>query len=229
MASSIASSPVLIHCQGLLFDMDGILISSLGSVERSWTKWAKMRDVDPAYALTVIHGRRAIESVALMRPDLDSVKELNLIEDIELADGQGITVLPGVRELLAGLPKDRWTVVTSATARLTRMRLEASGFVVPDRVVTAETVTEGKPNPAPYLAGAALLGFAPEECVVFEDSSSGVQAGCAAHCTVIATTFSHEAEHLECADYLVTDLTGVTASVLPGGEGLTLRLIPLDR
>ena len=227
MASSIASSPVLVRCKGILFDMDGILISSLGSVERSWTKWAEMRGVDPAFALTVVHGRRAIESAAIMRPDLDPAEELKLIEDIELADGQGITVLPGVKDLIAALPRDRWTVVTSATVRLARMRLEASGFILPDRLVTAETVNEGKPHPAPYLAGAALLGYAPEECVVFEDSASGVQAGCAAGCIVVATTFSHEAEDLSCAHYLVPDLTGFSVSVLP--DGLALGFTPLER
>ena len=229
MAPSLASSPVLVRCKGILFDMDGILISSLGSVERSWTKWSGMRGVDPAYVLTMIHGRRAIETVAMLRPDLDSAEELKLIEDIELADGEGITVLPGVKELIASLPKDRWTVVTSATERLARMRLAGAGLTVPDRLVTAETVNEGKPHPAPYLAGAALLGFAPEECVVFEDSASGVAAGCAAGCIVVATTFSHEAEHLECANYLVRDLTGVSVSILPAGEGLALRFTPLER
>jgi sugar-phosphatase len=229
MASSLASSPVLVRCKGILFDMDGILISSLGSVERSWTKWSGMRGLDPAYVLTIIHGRRAIETVAMLRPDLDSSEELKLIEDIELADGEGITVLPGVKELIASLPNDRWTVVTSATEGLARMRLAGSGFTVPARLVTAETVNEGKPHPAPYLAGAALLGFAPEECVVFEDSASGVAAGCAARCIVVATTFSHEAEHLECANYLVRDLTGVSVSVLPDGEGLALQFTPLER
>jgi sugar-phosphatase len=229
MASSIASSPRVVRCKGILFDMDGILISSLGSVERSWTKWASMRDVDPACVLGFIHGRRAIESVALLRPDLDPVAELKLIEDIELADGKDIMVLPGVKELIAALPSERWTVVTSATERLARMRLTASGFSLPEQLVTAETVSAGKPNPAPYLAGAALLGFAPEECVVFEDSASGVAAGCAADCIVVATTFSHEAEHLECADYLVRDLTGVTVAVLPGDQGLALGFTPLER
>ena len=229
MTPSLASSPVLVRCKGILFDMDGILISSLGSVERSWTKWANLRSVDPAYVLGMIHGRRAIESVAMLRPDLDAAQELKLIEDIELADGEGITVLPGVKELIATLPPERWTVVTSATERLARMRLAASGFTVPEGMVTAETVNEGKPNPAPYLAGAALLGFVPEECVVFEDSASGVAAGCAAGCIVVGTTFSHEAEDLECADYLVRDLTGVNASVLPDGEGLELRFTPLER
>jgi sugar-phosphatase len=229
MALAITSSPVLVRCKGILFDMDGILISSLGSVERSWTKWATMRGVDPGYALSFIHGRRAIESVALLRPDLEPAGELKLIEDIELADGDGITVLPGVMELIAALPRERWTVVTSATERLARMRLAASGFSLPEQLVTAETVNAGKPDPAPYLAGAALLGNAPEECVVFEDSASGVAAGCAAGCTVVATTFSHEAEHLECADYLLRDLTGVTVSILPGDEGLALGFRPLER
>ena len=208
--------------------MDGILISSLDSVERSWTKWANLRGVDPAYALSVIHGRRAIESVAMMRPDLDPVGELNLIEDIELADGEGIAVLPGVKNLIASLPKNRWTVVTSATDRLARVRLEAAGFELPARLVTADSVAEGKPNPAPYLAGAALLGFAPEDCVVFEDSASGVEAGCAAGCIVVATTFSHEAEDLECADYLVRDLSGMRAVAAPDGEGLILSFTPVS-
>jgi sugar-phosphatase len=207
--------------------MDGILISSLASVERSWTKWANLRGVDPAYALTMIHGRRAIESVAMMRPDLNPAEELKLIEDIELADGRDIAVLPGVKDLIAALPKNRWTVVTSATEGLARMRLEAAGFVLPARLVTAESVAEGKPNPAPYLAGAALLGFTPEECVVFEDSAYGVAAGCAAGCIVIATTFSHEAEDLECADYLVRDLAGMGVGPAPDAEGLVLTFTPL--
>jgi sugar-phosphatase len=227
MAPSTVTSPVVVHCLGILFDMDGILISSLGSVERSWTKWANLRGVDPAYVLSMIHGRRAIESVAMLRPDLDSGEELKLIEDIELGDGEGIMVLPGVKELLAALPPERWTVVTSATERLARMRLAASGFTVPERMVTAETVNEGKPHPAPYLAGAGLLGLAPEDCVVFEDSASGVAAGCAAGCIVVGTTFSHEAEHLECANYLVKDLSGLRVSVVP--EGLSLQFTPLER
>ena len=91
MALSKTSSPVLIRCKGILFDMDGILISSLGSVERSWTKWALMRDVDPEYAVRIAHGVRAIETVAKLRPDLDSEAELRLIEEIEIADGEGLS------------------------------------------------------------------------------------------------------------------------------------------
>jgi len=224
MAFLVAASPVTIRCKGILFDMDGILISSLGSVERSWSRWAQMRGVAPERAVAIAHGRRAVETIAALRPDLDVDAELKVIEDIELADGKDIHALPGVVRLLATLPADRWTVVTSATERIARMRIAAGGMAVPERLVTSETVTKGKPDPAPFLAGAKLLGFAPEECVVFEDSPSGARAGRAARCTVVATTFSHSAKALEAAHYLVSDLTAVKVET-EGGE-LTLHFTP---
>jgi sugar-phosphatase len=89
-------------------------------------------------------------------------------------------------------------------------------------------VTEGKPLPAPYLAGAALLGFAPEECVVFEDAASGTKSGRAAGCIVVATTFSHPVETLDAAHYLIEDLTGVSVETLTDCKGLLLKLTPLS-
>jgi sugar-phosphatase len=116
--------------------MDGILTASIESVERSWTKWAQLRGIDPALARKTSHGRRAIEAVATLRPDLDSEAELKVIENIEAGDNEGLTVLPGVLDLLAALPPDRWTVVTSATERLARIRLADAGIPVPKRLVT---------------------------------------------------------------------------------------------
>jgi mannitol-1-/sugar-/sorbitol-6-phosphatase len=229
MASSIVSSPVLIRCKGILFDMDGILISSLGSVERSWIKWAGMRGVDPVYACQIAHGCRCIETVARLRPDLDPETETRIIESLEIEDNGDVKALPGVLKLLAALPRDRWTVVTSATETIARVRLAAGEIPVPARIVTAESVTEGKPHPAPYLAGAALLGFAPEDCVAFEDAASGTKAARAAGCTVVATTFSHAIETLDAAHYLIADLSGVEVTALDADDGLELKLRPLDR
>ena len=130
-----------------------------------------------------------------MRPDLDAEEELKVIEDIEVEDNDGLTVLPGVLAMLAALPADRWTVVTSATERLARVRMGVGGVPLPQKLVAADFVTRGKPHPEPFLTGAALLGFAPHECVVFEDSASGAKAGRAAGCTVVATTFSHPLSH----------------------------------
>lgn len=221
------SSPATVSCKGVLFDMDGILISSIGSVERSWTRWARMRGVDPDSVLSVIHGRRTIDSVRALRTDLDDEAETSIIEDFEIEDTDGLVVLPGVCDLIERLPRGCWTVVTSATDRLARVRLATGRIRVPGHLVTANNVHEGKPSPAPYLAGAALLGVAPADCAVFEDSASGVSSGRAAGCTVIATTFSHPGELLEEADYIVPGLTGIAVQLV--GDAIELRFLPLAR
>jgi sugar-phosphatase len=224
---SSTSLSVTVLCKGVLFDMDGILISSLGSVERSWRTWGLARGIDPATAIHTAHGCRAIETIRKLRPDLNDEAELKYVEDLEIADNEGLAVLPGVLHLLAALPTHRWTVVTSATERLARVRMAMGGIPVPESIITADHVTSGKPHPEPYLRGAAILGLPAAECVVFEDSASGTKAGRASGCTVIGTTFSHSIEELSAAHYLVTDLTGFTVEVLPGDEGLALRFTPL--
>jgi len=217
-----AVSSVSISCKGILFDMDGILISSTEAAERSWTKWALMRNVDLTAMLKVMHGCRTVDTLTKLRPDLDLESEVELVEDLQVADNEGLKVLPGVLDLLAPLPRNRWTVVTSATERLARVRLAAGGIPVPEKLVTAEVVSRGKPDPEPFLAGAALLGFRPEDCVVFEDSGSGVRAGRAAGCTVVATTFTHTLESLAEAHYVVDNLTVVRAE--PGTQEIVLRM-----
>lgn len=234
-SSSLSSSPdgasvgapVTVRCKGVLFDMDGILISSLGSVERSWHAWGTSRGIDPTTAIHTAHGRRAIETIRQLRPDLDDEAELKYIEDLEIADVEGLAVLPGVLALLAALPAHRWTVVTSATERLARVRMAAGGIPVPQRIITADMVTNGKPDPEPYLRGAEILGLPAADCVVFEDSASGTKAGRSAGCTVIGTTFSHAIAELSAAHYLVTDVTGIRVEVMPGDEGLALHFTPL--
>lgn len=213
-----------LHCKGFLFDMDGVLISSLGSVERCWRAWALDHDVDPELAIRTAHGCRAIETVRKLRPDLDDRAELLRIEDMEVADQEGVTVLAGVPALLASLPDDRWTVVTSATERLARVRLAAAGLRVPTRFITADQVTHGKPDPEPYLRGAALLGLDPADCIVLEDAGSGAIAGRAAGATVIATLFSHTPEELHAAHHLVRDLTSV--QVEGQSDSFRVRLTP---
>ena len=218
-----------LFCQGLLFDMDGILISSLGSVERSWRAWALEHGVDPELAIRTAHGCRAIETVRKLRPDLDDQAELRRIEAMEVADQEGVTALPGVPALLASLPADRWTVVTSATERLARVRLAAAGLAVPARFISADQVAEGKPNPAPYLRGAELLGLNPADCLVVEDSGAGAIAGRAAGCTVLATLFSHTPEQLHAAHFLVGDLTAVQIVWQPEPSRFRVRFDPLPR
>jgi len=218
-----------VRIKGILFDMDGVLVSSIGSVERSWTKWALMHGLDPVYAIESAHGRRSIDSIRALRPDLDAELENERVEDWEVEDREGVEALPGVSALIAQLPPGSWTIVTSATKRLALARLEAAGITLTANFITADVVVKGKPDPEPYRKGAELLGFAPQDCLVIEDAVSGATAGRSAGCKVLATTLSHSIESLIAADWVVETLKGIKATVLAGGQGLELELQPLPR
>ena len=73
--------------------------------------------------------------------------------------------LPGARELLEALPRNRWTIVTSCTRELAEVRIRAAGLPVPPVVVTSSEIANGKPHPEPYLKGAAVLGVEAADCV----------------------------------------------------------------
>lgn len=102
------SGSVTVPAKGILFDMDGVLVSSIGSAERSWRRWAELYGVPNAAELEVPHGRRAIDIVRLLRPDIDAQDGLRVIEDMEVADVADLRVLPGVKRLLEGLPLEQW-------------------------------------------------------------------------------------------------------------------------
>ncbi|MGA8111869.1 MAG: HAD-IA family hydrolase [Acidobacteriaceae bacterium] len=227
MDRSPAAGRVALRPRGILFDMDGILVSSLGSVERSWEKWALARGIDPALAIRTAHGRRAIETVRLLRPDLNDLQELEWIEAMEVEDNVGLEMLAGVRRILDSLPEKYWTVVTSATGRLARSRMEHAGIRVPARIVSADIVTHGKPHPEPYRMGAELLGLNPADCLVIEDSASGAEAGHAAGCIVLATLFSHSLASLRGADWIVRSLEDVQVQI--DGDTLLVDFTPVAR
>lgn len=208
---------MVIQTQGLLFDMDGVLISSVGSARRCWRAWCRLYSVPDADNFELPHGVRASDVIAMLRPDVDQAEALRAIEDIELDDVAGIQVLPGVRELLSSLPPERWAIVTSATRRLLEGRLREAGLPEPPHIVTAEEVVRGKPDPEPYRRGAQLLGYAAGDCIVVEDAPSGVAAGVAAGCRVIAVLGSATPEQLSAANWIVPSLAGMTVAMTDQG------------
>ncbi|HEX2919117.1 MAG TPA: HAD-IA family hydrolase [Edaphobacter sp.] len=221
------SEVVRVKTKGLLFDMDGVLISSIGSVVRCWRIWAKQYGIPDADTYEVPHGVRAIDIVRSLRPDIDPVEGLRVIEDLEIADTADLTVLPGAKALLESLPPEKWAIVTSATKRLMLGRLEAAGLPAPERIVSADDVERGKPDPEPYRKGAELLGCTPADCVVVEDAPSGVGAGNAAGSRVLGVIGTHTLAQLEQADWVVSSLEKITARSMV--DGLELNLLAEKR
>jgi mannitol-1-/sugar-/sorbitol-6-phosphatase len=220
----VKAETVRVETKGLLFDMDGVLVSSIGSVVRCWHRWCEIYRVPNADTFEVPHGTRAIDIIRMLKPEFNEVEvteALRVIEDLEIADTADLTVLPGVRALLGPLPAERWAIVTSATRWLLLGRLQAAGLPIPTRIISGDMVRRGKPDPEPYRRGAELLGLRPEECVVVEDAPSGVGAGVAAGSRVLAVLGTHSAEQLRAATWIVRSLEEL--AVTPGPAGLELR------
>jgi sugar-phosphatase len=213
-----------IVCQGILFDLDGVLVDSTPAVARVWAAWAREHGLDPEETVRRAHGRPSIATIRELLPEVDAEEEDAKVEHAELEDMDGMVALPGAVELLSVLPEDRWGVVTSGTRSLASKRLHRAGLPVPKHFVTASDIRLGKPDPEPYLLGVENLGFAAGDCVVVEDAPAGVQSGRAAAARVIAVRTTAKDEELKeaGANWIVDDLSAV--SVVVHGDGLELTL-----
>jgi sugar-phosphatase len=215
---------IQVHCAALLFDMDGVLIDSTPAVARVWRRWAIEHGFDPEEVVARAHGRPSLTTVREYLPDADHAAENRELERREIEDLEGVVPLPGALELLASLPEDRWTIVTSCTWPLAEVRIKAAGLPLPKKLITSNDIIHGKPHPEPYLKGAAVLGFPPAECIVLEDVPAGVRAGKAAGAKVVAfqTTVQPAALREASADWILNNCADIR--LLDRGRDLRLAL-----
>ncbi|QKV91671.1 HAD-IA family hydrolase [Streptomyces sp. NA02950] len=212
-----------ISADALLFDNDGTLVSSMGSVVRCWTRWAEEYGVSAEdFARVELHGRPADDIIGDLLPAERIAAARARIDELELADVPGgVKPLPGTAELLAGLPAALWAVVTSANGELARARLSEVGLC-PGTLISADDITRGKPDPEPFLLAAERLGVDPARCVVFEDAPAGLASARAAGMRTVALTTTVTRTEL-IADWVVEDLSAVSAQAIDGGVELTVR------
>jgi len=210
--------------KGLLFDMDGTLVDSTPGVIQAWKNFSLKYGFDAETVTNATHGARLVDSLRLychISNEAELNAEVRRFENEVLEatrEGQGIAVLPGVQELLASVTAVKhtspiWAIVTSATSGYAPDALQAAGVPMPDKLITADRVSKGKPHPEPYLAGAAACTLEPKDCIVVEDAPNGIRSAQAAGSRVLAVCTSHTREALETSkpDWIVTDLRKVSA------------------
>lgn len=207
--------------------MDGVLLNSTLAVARVWRQWAAERGFDPEHVAHIAQGRPSITTIRELLPNADHEFENGIVEGREMQDLEGVVACDGARELLAALPADRWALVTSSTRPLAEVRLRAGGLPLPERFITGNDITHGKPHPEPFLQGAAILGYAPKDCLVVEDTPAGILAGKAAGCRVLAfrTTMSDDVLKSAGPDWIVDSCARIT---FQGTSGADLTLIIHD-
>ena len=166
--------------------MDGTLVDSTCVVERAWGWWAKRHEIPLEAVLSFSHGRPTIATMEHFLPGQDHAQEVDEMNRYEETELEGILAVPGAMQVVHALQKHRWAIVTSAWRTLAQARITAAGLPVPTVIVPADEIRYGKPHPEGFLSAAELLGVPPEECLVFEDTRPGIEAGMNAGMQVVA-------------------------------------------
>ncbi|WP_353942342.1 HAD-IA family hydrolase [Streptomyces sp. HUAS MG91] len=216
----MTATPTVLSARALLLDMDGTLVNSDAVVERIWRRWAVAHGFDGDEVMAVAHGRQGHATMAELlpgRPDAENRADNARMLAEETSDMDGVVPVPGAAAFLDSLISGAvpHALVTSADVALSTGRMAAAGLPYPEVRVTAENVGASKPDPEGFLKGAAELGVAPADCVVFEDSGAGIAAGRAAGMRVVGIG-PRAGQHGPTVH--VPDLNAVRVEVLASGE-----------
>jgi len=164
------------------FDMDGVLIQSRQVIEQAWTSVASDHGIRLTEAQIHAHvrGRPDDDTLNALFGEYTEAEGLAIKRQVDATEETAASpMLPGVAELLAVLRRARvpLALVTSSWPARIRFVLRLHGLEHAfDTIVSHEDVDRGKPDPGCYLLAAARLGVEPGDCLVFEDSQSGVKA-----------------------------------------------------
>lgn len=172
----------------IILDLDGVICDTAHFHFLAWHRLAaeygyeltqadneQLKGVSRADSLTFILGlANKTLSTEQFNEDLRRKNEwyLELVKDMGPLD-----VLPGVPSFFAEVAARKIPLALGSASKNANMVLTRVGLIQAfDAIVDASQVSQGKPHPETFIKAAELLGIAPENCLVFEDSAAGVQA-----------------------------------------------------
>lgn len=200
--------------KAVIFDMDGVLVDS----EKFW-KQAEFEVFSGLGAEVTDEWCRHTQSMTTKEvtqfwygkfpwrdKSLDDVEQLVINKVISLIATEDCTI-EGIKDFIEKLKTLDLKIglATNSPGKIIPVVLEATGTThLFDTVSSAESEIAGKPNPAIYLTTAKKLNVKPGECLVIEDSISGMEAAKKAGMTIVAFTNGDEGLSFEIADYKIS-------------------------
>lgn len=207
-----------------IFDMNGVIIDDERIHQESWRQICKKYN----FHLTEdefkhnIFGRTEADTFEYLFHRQLTPEELAKFSDervktaIDIFKPQ-LTPTIGLLNLLEELTKQNISVAIATSARWPYTNFILDGLNIRKyfkEIVTAEDIKKGKPDPEIYLKTAEKLGVDPHDCVVFEDTLSGIKSAHSAGMKVIAITTTHKAEELSSADAIIPSFNDINANFL---------------
>lgn len=178
--------------KGVLFDMDGIVLDTEKLYTRFWQEaaqyWGYPMTHEMALGMRSLSkevGERQLKEYLGEGVDYQQVRNKRIEMMNAFIEEHGVETKPGIKELLQFL-KDKGiktAIATSSPLERAEKYLRQVGLLKEfDEIVSGHMVERGKPAPDVYLYAAAKLGLAPDECLVLEDSPTGLLAANRAGC-----------------------------------------------
>lgn len=176
-------------CIAALFDFDGVVMDTETQYSLFWNKIGKQYFPQIEEFGRIIKGQTLVNIYAkyfagMEKEQQDITARLNQFEK-----DMAYEYIPGVVDFMKDLRAHgvKMAIVTSSNdlkmANVYKAHPEVKELV--DRILTAEMFTRSKPAPDCFLLGAEVFGTVPQNCVVFEDSFHGLEAGNAAGMAVV--------------------------------------------
>ncbi len=206
-----------------IFDMDGVLIDSNPFHKIALQQFCKQHghDLNEVQLREKIYGRTNKDWLRNLFGDIDKNLLLQYADEKEALFRElykeDVHPLEGLIPFLSKLKERKIprAIATSAPREnvdFTLQYADMEGFF--DTILDESFVSKGKPDPEIYLKSAQALGFEPANCIVFEDSLSGIEAGKAAGCKVVGVTTTHSREELSKTDFIIDNFNGITPQSL---------------
>lgn len=176
--------------KAVIFDVDGTLLDTERIYMQAWKDAAAEQGyVMPDELLNKTRGVDAKVAARIFEEEIGNGFSYQKTRPIrvriaeEIIERESPILKPGVLELLSFLREKgiRLSVASSTKTKTTKEHLRTNGIADWFEVIVGgDMITKGKPNPDIFLKAAELLGEAPENCIVVEDSPAGIRAGSAA-------------------------------------------------
>jgi beta-phosphoglucomutase family hydrolase len=208
---------------GVIFDMDGVIVHSNPAHKKAIQNFCKKhnQDVSQKFLENRLYGRTNKEWIPELFGQIsdDRLKELADEKEQMFRDmfSPEDNIVEGIHEFLDKLEENNipMAVATSApgeNADYILSRLYITDYF--DIVLDSSHVKTGKPDPEVYLKTAKALGKEPANCIVFEDSVSGVAAGRKAGASVVGVTTTHSKEELAPCSLVIENFKSLSLAQL---------------
>nr|WP_299484720.1 beta-phosphoglucomutase [uncultured Allomuricauda sp.] len=174
--------------KGFIFDLDGVITDTAASHYDAWKKlsdemgWAfdhavndKLRGISRMDSIQVImdHNNASLDEATII--ELAAKKNEIYVASLETMTPEDY--LPGAKELLTHLRTEGFSVALgSASKNAIKVLQQLNATAYFDVIGDGNSVSKSKPEPDIFLYGSEKMGLQPDECIVFEDAESGVDA-----------------------------------------------------